>query len=78
MNMILLNLVCSDLSVSIIGNPITLTASIFQGWIFGRTMCKAYGFFMALLGEYTIHTFLHRTKFSYGFQFPSRPNNTSL
>ncbi|CAD7086887.1 unnamed protein product [Hermetia illucens] len=56
MNMILLNLVCSDLSVSIIGNPITLTASIFQGWIFGRTMCKAYGFFMALLGITSITT----------------------
>lgn len=50
MNIILFNLICSDFSVSVLGNPFTLTASIFQHWIFGRTLCVMYGFFMSLLG----------------------------
>uniref|UniRef100_A0A182NFH9 G-protein coupled receptors family 1 profile domain-containing protein n=1 Tax=Anopheles dirus TaxID=7168 RepID=A0A182NFH9_9DIPT len=49
MNIILFNLVCSDFSVSIIGNPLTLTSAISHRWIFGRTLCVAYGFFMSLL-----------------------------
>lgn len=52
MNVILLNLVCSDFSVSIIGNPFTLTSALNHGWIFGDTVCVAYGFFMSLLGKY--------------------------
>uniref|UniRef100_A0A182SF84 G-protein coupled receptors family 1 profile domain-containing protein n=1 Tax=Anopheles maculatus TaxID=74869 RepID=A0A182SF84_9DIPT len=51
MNIILFNLVCSDFSVSIIGNPLTLTSAISHRWIFGRTLCVAYGFFMSLLGN---------------------------
>ncbi|CRK91553.1 CLUMA_CG005210, isoform A [Clunio marinus] len=56
MNIILLNLVCSDLSVSIIGNPITLTAALHHGWVFGETVCVCYGFFMSLLGITSITT----------------------
>lgn len=52
MNIILLNLVCSDFSVSIIGNPFTLTSALNHGWMFGETVCSAYGFFMSLLGNY--------------------------
>jgi len=37
--------------VSILGNPVTLAAAISKGWIFGQTICVAYGFFMALLGN---------------------------
>jgi len=51
LNVILFNLVCSDFSVSILGNPWTMTASIRMGWDFGQTLCVAYGFFMSLLGE---------------------------
>lgn len=50
MNVILFNLVCCDFTVSVIGNPLTLTASLAHHWIFGHTACVAYGFFMALLG----------------------------
>jgi c-opsin len=52
MNTILLNLVCSDFSVSIIGNPFTLTSAIHHHWIFGEDVCTAYGFFMSLLGDF--------------------------
>ncbi|EAT43163.2 AAEL005373-PA [Aedes aegypti] len=55
-NIILFNLVCSDFSVSIIGNPFTLTSAISRHWIFGRTVCIAYGFFMSLLGITSITT----------------------
>lgn len=51
MNIILLNLVCSDFSVSIVGNPFTLSSAISHRWLFGRKLCVAYGFFMSLLGE---------------------------
>lgn len=51
MNIILLNLVCSDFSVSIIGNPFTLISALNHGWMFGDTVCAAYGFFMSLLGK---------------------------
>lgn len=50
-NIILFNLVCSDFSVSVLGNPFTMTAAIYHRWIFGQTLCVCYGFFMALLGE---------------------------
>lgn len=53
-NIILLNLVCSDFSVAIIGNPLTFTAAIYRKWIFGRHLCVFYGYFMSLLGKYTL------------------------
>ncbi|XP_055605743.1 opsin-3-like [Uranotaenia lowii] len=56
MNIILFNLVCSDFSVSIIGNPFTLTSAISHRWIFGAQICVAYGFFMSLLGITSITT----------------------
>uniref|UniRef100_A0A182J3L5 G-protein coupled receptors family 1 profile domain-containing protein n=1 Tax=Anopheles atroparvus TaxID=41427 RepID=A0A182J3L5_ANOAO len=56
MNIILFNLVCADFSVSIIGNPLTLSSAIYHRWIFGKTMCVAYGFFMSLLGITSITT----------------------
>ncbi|XP_058058059.1 vertebrate ancient opsin-like [Anopheles bellator] len=56
MNIILFNLVCSDFSVSVIGNPLTLSSAISHRWIFSRTLCVAYGFFMSLLGITSITT----------------------
>ncbi|XP_063364738.1 parapinopsin-like isoform X1 [Cydia amplana] len=56
LNIILFNLVCSDFSVSVLGNPFTLISSLFHRWIFGHTMCVLYGFFMALLGIASITT----------------------
>ncbi|XP_038212835.1 parapinopsin-like [Zerene cesonia] len=56
LNIILFNLVCSDFSVSILGNPLTLISALFHRWIFGHTMCVLYGFFMALLGITSITT----------------------
>ncbi|XP_013161887.1 PREDICTED: parapinopsin-like [Papilio xuthus] len=56
LNIILFNLVCSDFSVSVLGNPFTLISALFHRWIFGRTMCVLYGFFMALLGITSITT----------------------
>ncbi|XP_053680015.1 vertebrate ancient opsin-like [Anopheles nili] len=56
MNIILFNLVCSDFSVSIIGNPLTLTSAISHRWLYGKTVCVAYGFFMSLLGIASITT----------------------
>ncbi|XP_049875541.1 opsin-VA-like [Pectinophora gossypiella] len=50
LNIILFNLVCADFSVSILGNPFTLVSALFHRWVFGKTMCVLYGFFMALLG----------------------------
>lgn len=46
-----MNLVCSDFSVSILGNPFTLISALHHRWIFGKTMCVIYGFFMTLLGK---------------------------
>lgn len=60
MNVILLNLVCSDFSVSVLGNPITFLAAISgkNHWLFGENpdenpnhVCVCYGFFMSLLGK---------------------------
>lgn len=51
MNVILLNLVASDFSVSVLGNPFTLISALNHGWFFGDAVCVAYGFFMSLLGE---------------------------
>ncbi|XP_028031973.1 parapinopsin-like [Bombyx mandarina] len=56
LNIILFNLVCSDFSVSVLGNPFTLISALFHRWIFGHTMCVLYGFFMALLGITSITT----------------------
>ncbi|VEN40981.1 unnamed protein product, partial [Callosobruchus maculatus] len=56
LNIILFNLVCSDFSVSIFGNPWTLASTISHRWILGRTLCKMYGFFMSLLGISSITT----------------------
>ncbi|XP_053690952.1 vertebrate ancient opsin-like [Sabethes cyaneus] len=56
MNIILFNVVCSDFSVSIIGNPFTLASAISHRWIFGGELCIAYGFFMSLLGITSITT----------------------
>lgn len=56
MNIILFNLICSDFSVSIIGNPFTLTSAIAHRWIYGPDVCTAYGFFMSLLGITSITT----------------------
>lgn len=50
-NIILLNLVCSDFCVSILGNPFTFTAAIHRRWIFGPALCTFYGYFMSLLGK---------------------------
>lgn len=55
-NIILFNLVCSDFTVSVLGNPFTMTAAIYHRWIFGQTLCVCYGFFMALLGIASITT----------------------
>lgn len=54
-NIILLNLVCSDFSVSILGNPFTFVSAIHRQWIFGQSLCVFYGYFMSLLGN-TIKT----------------------
>ncbi|XP_039438145.1 vertebrate ancient opsin-like isoform X2 [Culex pipiens pallens] len=71
MNIILLNLVCSDFSVSIVGNPFTLSSAISHRWLFGRKLCVAYGFFMSLLGITSITTL---TVLSYErFYLISRP-----
>ncbi|XP_046982128.1 uncharacterized protein LOC124551184 [Schistocerca americana] len=56
LNVILFNLVCSDFSVALLGNPLTLAAAVAHRWIFGRTMCVIYGFFMSLLGISSIAT----------------------
>ncbi|CAH2090179.1 unnamed protein product [Euphydryas editha] len=56
LNIILFNLVCSDFSVSLFGNPLTLISALFHRWVFGHTMCVLYGFFMALLGITSITT----------------------
>ncbi|CAH2004651.1 unnamed protein product [Acanthoscelides obtectus] len=56
LNIILFNLVCSDFLVSILGNPWTLASAISHRWIFGKTVCKIYGFFMSLLGISSITT----------------------
>ncbi|KAK9875888.1 hypothetical protein WA026_009674 [Henosepilachna vigintioctopunctata] len=56
LNTILLNLILSDFSVSIIGNPFVLISALARGWIFGDTLCQLYGFFMSLLGISSIVT----------------------
>ncbi|CAH0560928.1 unnamed protein product [Brassicogethes aeneus] len=56
LNIILFNLVCSDFSVSIFGNPFTFASAVAHKWIWGKTMCHMYGFFMSLLGITSITT----------------------
>lgn len=58
LNVILFNLVCSDFSVSVLGNPFTLVSALFHRWVFGHTMCVLYGFFMALLGEFMAYLYI--------------------
>ncbi|XP_014284462.1 pinopsin [Halyomorpha halys] len=56
LNYILLNLIMSDFSVSLLGNPFTFVSAVAKTWIFGKTMCIIYGFFMAILGITSIGT----------------------
>ncbi|CAH1184718.1 unnamed protein product [Phyllotreta striolata] len=56
LNIILFNLICSDFSVSILGNPWTLISAVSYKWIFGAVMCQIYAFFMSLLGITSITT----------------------
>ncbi|KAL1131949.1 hypothetical protein AAG570_011560 [Ranatra chinensis] len=56
LNVILFNLVASDFSVSVLGNPFTLASAINMSWAFGQDLCIAYGFFMSLLGISSIGT----------------------
>ncbi|XP_019881016.1 parapinopsin [Aethina tumida] len=56
LNIILFNLVCSDFSVSVFGNPFTFLSAVHHRWLWGETMCQAYGFFMSLLGISSITT----------------------
>ncbi|KAG8295938.1 parapinopsin-like [Homalodisca vitripennis] len=58
LNVILFNLVLSDFSVSILGNPWTLASAVARRWLFGRLMCIMYGFFMSLLGISSITTLM--------------------
>lgn len=65
-NIILLNLVCSDLSVSILGIPLSLIATIYRGWFFSREICQAYGFAMSILGKVFVQNFCFLSKISLG------------
>lgn len=68
LNIILFNLVCSDFSVSVFGNPFALLSALSHGWMFGSVMCQIYGFFMSLLGGYNdIHIFSWYSKSLFQF-----------
>ena len=57
-NILLINLACSDLGVSIIGYPFT-TASAFAGrWLFGELGCILEGFSVTAFCLSTINTLL--------------------
>lgn len=52
MNIILVNLLASDFCVSFLGTPWSFFAAVYRGWAFGRTVCVAYGFLMAVSGKF--------------------------
>lgn len=47
-----MNLIVSELLISVIGIPIDFWASVSQGWKLGRGPCLTCGFTMTLMGEY--------------------------
>uniref|UniRef100_A0A4W3I3D3 Teleost multiple tissue opsin 3a n=1 Tax=Callorhinchus milii TaxID=7868 RepID=A0A4W3I3D3_CALMI len=50
LNMILLNISLSDLSVCVFGTPFSFAASIYRRWLIGHKGCKWYGFANSLFG----------------------------
>ena len=50
-NLLILNLMVTELIVSAYGIPIAAVASAQKGWKMGAIFCKASGFILTLLGE---------------------------
>ena len=53
-NLLILNLMVTELIVSAYGIPIAAVASAQKGWKMGAIFCKASGFILTVLGELTL------------------------
>ena len=51
-NMLVLNLLVTELIVASIGLPLECVAAIQFGWKMGETACKAFGFLLTFLGDF--------------------------
>ena len=56
-NMLVLNLLVTELLVSTIGLPMEFVAAYQYGWKMGETVCKASGFLFTVLGAYILHAY---------------------
>ena len=50
-NMLVLNLLVTELIVASVGLPLEFVAAIQFGWKMGETACKAFGFLLTFLGD---------------------------
>ena len=53
-NLLIINLMVTELIVSAYGIPIAAVASAQKGWKMGATFCKASGFILTVLGGLTL------------------------
>ena len=51
-NLLLMNLIMTELLVSLIGIPVDALASAQGGWNMGATLCRMVGFLLTTLGEF--------------------------
>ena len=50
-NLLLMNLITSELLVSVFGIPVDLVAALQHGWAMGPAFCSVVGFTLTTLGE---------------------------
>ena len=53
-NLLLMNLIMSELLVSLYGIPVDFMASLQEGWKMGQVMCQATGFILTTLGNNSV------------------------
>ncbi|XP_076359801.1 rhodopsin-like [Tachypleus tridentatus] len=74
-NCILLNMSSCDMTISVMGTPLTFVAAVHRKWIFGDAVCKIYGFGMSVVGMTAIGTLTATSIERYIIM--SRPYNSS-
>ena len=51
-NLLLMNLICSELLVSVFGIPVDTLAALQHGWDMGPAFCSVVGFTLTTLGKF--------------------------
>ena len=60
-----MNLIMTELLVSLIGIPVDALASAQGGWNMGATLCRTVGFLLTTLGEFCAH-FIRKRRYKHG------------